>query len=237
MEIDEIIAASFKNTAVDSGFKFKMKRSGHSFFRKDYLCELFMDKKVIHLGCADHKELIDYKLANNTWVHKVITDVAQKCIGFDINEKAIEYIHSKGFLNVDCTDILKNKNESILSESWDYILLGEVLEHIDNPVNFLENIKNKYQSSIKNIVITVPNALRLLNFKYSLKNIEFINSDHRFWFTPYTIIKVVSEAGFIPVNIDMCLYYRPSRLSLIKRPFLKLFPLFCDNIILIARFT
>jgi hypothetical protein len=35
----------------------------------------------------------------------------------------------------------------------------------------------------------------MMNYK------EIINSDHRFWFTPYTISKVVASAGYYPERI------------------------------------
>ena len=31
--------------------------------------------------------------------------------------------------------------------------------------------------------------------------LEIINSDHRFWFTPYTITKVLVSAGYNPEKI------------------------------------
>lgn len=94
-------------------------------------------------------------------------------------------------------DILnEKKDEDILKNEWDYIVLGEILEHVDNPVEFLEKILKNYGKNIKNILITVPNILstgRILEIKKN--NGEMINSDHRYWFSPYTLLKVTERAG------------------------------------------
>lgn len=46
------------------------------------------------------------------------------------------------------------------------------------------------------LVVTVPNALRVQNGLNARHGCEIINSDHRFWFTPFTISKVLSRGGF-----------------------------------------
>jgi hypothetical protein len=33
-------------------------------------------KKVIHVGCVDHLPLVDKKIANGTWMHKMLDDKA-----------------------------------------------------------------------------------------------------------------------------------------------------------------
>ena len=81
-------------------------------------------------------------------------------------------------------------------EMWDYMILGELIEHVDNPVAFLRTIKQKFQGKVNKIIITVPNAFNILSAKYMKKNVECINSDHRYWFSPYTLLKVATLSGF-----------------------------------------
>ena len=47
-------------------------------------------------------------------------------------------------------------------------------------------------------VITVPNALCFTRKAVFMNGFERINTDHRYWFTPYTIAKVMYEAGIMP---------------------------------------
>lgn len=164
--------------------------------RLGYLENQVKGKRIIHLGCADHKEIIEYKIKNNLWLHARLTQSAEKCIGVDINQKLIDVIKNNyDYKNVICSDILGN-NSVLENESWDYILMGEVLEHIDNPVDFLKAVRNKFSRNLNSIILSVPNAFAYKNIKNAYHNIEEINSDHRYYFTPYTLAKILTIAGF-----------------------------------------
>jgi len=172
--------------------------------RIDFLVHLCNQKRIIHVGCTDHISLIDEKIRNNQWLHKLLTDVSSECIGVDINEESINYVHKLGYHNVIYGDITVSKLPEITSKNWDYLIMGEILEHVDNPVSFLKDIKNNYRESIDKIVITVPNILSLFYYNKMRKGFEFINTDHRYWFSPYTILKVIIQSGIIPTDISYC---------------------------------
>lgn len=155
------------------------------------------NKNVIHLGCADHLPLIDEKIKNGRWLHKLLTDNTKNCIGFDINQEAISYIQEKlNIKNVHYANILQD--EVILPEGvkWDYIILGELIEHVNNPVDFLSKIKEKFEGKVEKILITAPNVYNISTIKDIKNNRENINTDHRYWFSPYTLTKIVKESGF-----------------------------------------
>lgn len=110
--------------------------------------------------------------------------------------------------NVAYEDILEGEiHETITSDKWDAMIMGEILEHIDNPVHFLRCIHDRYKQYVNELVITVPNALSISNTLNSFKNIERVNSDHRYWFTPYTLNKILHLAGFIPLYHEFATYY------------------------------
>ncbi|CCB91936.1 putative uncharacterized protein [Waddlia chondrophila 2032/99] len=205
---------------------------------KDRLCkieELVQNKNVLHAGCVDHLPLIKEKIHSNRWLHKRLSLCASRCMGFDIDQPGIEFVKKLGYSNVIYHDLIKDKilPKEICEFEWDYMVLGELLEHINNPVLFLEELKNKYQAKVSKVIITVPNAFRISNFKFSLFNKELINSDHRYWFTPYTLAKIIVESGLIMEDmhfVEGCL----SRKSFFKNFLLKRKPLFCDTIVAIA---
>jgi len=99
-----------------------------------------------------------------------------------------------GYLN----DVFDN----ITSKNWDYVVFGEIIEHLDNPVNFLKVLKMKYGKNISKFIITVPNIYNKRQFINMMNYREVINSDHRFWFTPYTITKILVSAGYNPELIS-----------------------------------
>lgn len=166
--------------------------------RFDILTSLCQGKKVIHVGCVDHDiEAIERKLKKGTWLHKRLSDVAARCYGIDIQEQGIAYIRDQlGYSDAEAINILTQDSKALLEEQWDYLLLPEVLEHIGNPVDFLSALRNKLKGRVSTIIITVPHALYQGNCKRTSQGIERINSDHRFWFTAYTLSKLMVDAGY-----------------------------------------
>lgn len=61
----------------------------------------------------------------------------------------------------------------------------------------------------------------------TFKTIEVINTYHRFWFTPYTLFKIVSDAGY---KISKLGYFEHSRLS--QRELLKKYPAFRSTLVI-----
>ncbi|GAB1414763.1 methyltransferase domain-containing protein [Paludibacter sp.] len=180
----------------------KVKYSPNKFklqTRIDELVSRVSGKKIIHLGCADHLDLIDNKIKSGKWLHGIFLKNTNKCIGIDINQETITYLEDKYKIpDLHCIDVLKENDLTHIFQdiSWDYLVLGEIIEHVNNPVHFLENIHKKFKGSTSKILITAPNVFNIYNAKNINKNLEVINSDHRYWFSPYTLTKVIMESGF-----------------------------------------
>jgi len=166
-------------------------------------------KNVIHVGCLDHEPLVLKKIETNTWLHKRIDEVAAKQVGIDINRSGIEFVtKNTGFHNIYFEDVMSEKpaGEFIQRQKWDAMILGEVLEHVNDPVCFLKKIKEKYASLVKEVLVTVPNAFAWENFRLAIKHKECINSDHRAWFSVFTLAKNLAEAGYSNFSYDFVMY-------------------------------
>lgn len=226
-----------KKESIQPGYRFVFADKADTVLtRIKKLEKIVKGKRVIHLGCADHQALIPRKIKAGKWLHKKLTDVASRCVGIDIDQECITYIRDTlGYDNVYCSDLLHDALPIALDGHWDYILLGEVLEHIDNPVSFLQAIRTKLMHRVDNIIITVPNSLWLNNIISGLRHEEFINSDHRFWFSPYTLSKVASQGGFSPEELHFCMNGDIRAYAWWKRYILKHYPIFREDIILVAR--
>jgi len=206
--------------------------------RIEYLTTIATGKKVIHLGCVDHLPLVDQKIANNSWLHKLLHEKADRCLGIDINADGIDYMKKIGYEDCLAHNMIEDKPaQQILGEKWDYLILGELLEHIDNPVLFLSQIREKYGHVIDKVLITVPNGFRWVNIKKVFRNKEVINSDHRFWYTPYTLAKVCTNAGLEVEEFSFLLDYKMVWYSFITKTIYRLRPALLDNLSMIARFA
>lgn len=206
--------------------------------RIDILEKISAGKKIVHLGFCDHLPIVETKIAQNRWLHARLKAVAIRCAGVDIDAVAVEVIRSRyGVDDVASGDMTSHDILPIISsDHWDLLVVGEVLEHIDNPVQFLAQIRELYRVHIDRIVITVPNAFRAGNFLGALKGIETINSDHRFFFTPYTLTKVAHQAGLQSESLTFAQFSEVSGIKrLLKKFILGKAPLLSENLILVAR--
>jgi hypothetical protein len=203
MKLDPQILKFLKGDAFQTSLFVDIGKSKHRIIsREAAITEMIKNENVIHIGCSDHIPVIKQKINNNTWLHKLITDNANNCIGIDIDRDSIDFIKKEtGFQNVFHGDILSDNFEGINEINWDCVVFGEIVEHLDNPVNFLKVFKERYGDKVSKFIITVPSIYNLHQFKNMMNYLEIINSDHRFWFTPYTIAKVLVSAGYNPEKI------------------------------------
>ena len=205
----------------------------------DLLCEIAKDKKIVHLGCVDHNiSTINHKLKRNKWLHSRLCQSAQRCHGVDIEAEGIRYIKEQlGFNDTSCADIFSDQFKSIAEgDSWDYIFIPEVLEHLDDPSGFLQAIAEQYSITFKKMVLTVPNGISHDNWKLAKKGYEVINSDHRFWFSPFTLAKTIDTAGMVVERILMCRHGTINWRALRRNRFYKKHPLLRNDILCIAGF-
>jgi hypothetical protein len=173
--------------------------------RMSYLEERVRGSKVIHLGCVDHLPIIEAKLAADTWLHSRLSRSAARCLGVDINPEGIEYLRSRlGYSDLACADLTRDEVAEIRRERWDFLVMGEILEHLDDPVGFLSAVRERYGDNIGRVIVTVPNAFSVENFRAALRHREVINSDHRFWFTPYTLAMVLRRSGLTAGEFRFC---------------------------------
>lgn len=174
--------------------------------RTDVLVEAARGRRVLHVGFADHLPLIEQKRQRGEWIHDRITQVAEKAVGVDIDEGVVATLRAMGVRDVYAADLTAELEEpDLLGETFDVVILGEVLEHVGNPVAFLRAIRDNVGSPGQSIVVTVPNAWNIAALVSALRGAELVNTDHRFWFTPYTLAKVLTDAGYQVDHVDTCL--------------------------------
>ncbi|AMK78700.1 MULTISPECIES: hypothetical protein [Methylomonas] len=202
MMIENDVLSYLNGKKFSTGYRLKLDGKYPIKTRIDSIKELAKNKSVIHLGCCDHFEVIDDKIASNQWLQGIINDISTNSIGIDINQEAIKYLKDHyGYTNLIYADLLAEEVQEIKNQIWDLIFLGEIIEHLDNPILFLNSINSKYKNNIKKIAVTVPNIMSLAYGKQIYKLNELINSDHRYWFTPYTVLKVMHCAGIKPIEL------------------------------------
>jgi hypothetical protein len=217
--MDFLRGEKFSNSlSVDFGME---KHPGIS--REEAIIDIIKGKRIVHLGCSDHLEIIEEKIKNKKWLHKLLIENSERCIGIDIDRPSIDYLRNTlGIKDVFSGDIVTDEFPELSENKWDFVVFGELIEHLDNPVEFLKKFREKYAGNVTGFVITVPSVFT----KSHLKNIrigrELINSDHRFWFSPYTICKILVRAGFTPEIISYANLQPLVTVDLIVRKLMKI---------------
>ena len=242
MKIPDFLTPYLTGNKFSSGLTIRYDWSDDDYVyesRFQLLSRLVRGKKIIHVGCVDHDpSLVDHKIARGKWLHKILCDAAMRCMGVDINEEGIRYLKENlGYADAIRLDVTGQEIGPLLEEKWDYMLLPEVLEHIGNPVDFLSKIRSNLSSNVEWLLITVPNAFMRENCHLSAKGHEAINTDHRFWFTPYTLAKIVQDAGYSIERLWFCKSGPVRKRSFLRNWFYARRPMLRSNIVLLARFN
>lgn len=160
--------------------------SGAVIARNDLITDLVRDKHVLHVGCADHGPLIEAKRANGTYLHDLIANSAKTLTGVDVNESALAEMRRLGIAELYTPDTLP------ADRAFDLVVAPDVIEHVHDVNRFLRSVAG-YGAPV---LITTPNAMRLRNRR--LWKEEIVNTDHRYWFSPYTLAKSLVDAGLTP---------------------------------------
>jgi hypothetical protein len=200
---------------------FSKKKGSKVATREQIILDLCRGKKVLHLGCADHPKLIKQKLENERYLHKLLDSVCEQLVGLDVNSEALEAMRGFGFVNV------MTPAEFDHSAEFDLLLIPDVIEHLANVGDFLSHLR-MYKA--KHVVITTPNCYRLRNRLQF--NGELVNTDHRYWFSPYTLAKSLFEGGLVIEGLaftDSISWCHPLR-SLLKIRF----PLIRDGLLAVC---
>lgn len=202
--------------------------------RDEYLVDMAKDKNILHVGFVDHLPLIDEKIKKGNWLHKKLMNVSNLCYGVDINKEGIEYIQKRyKYDNLYSVDITSETiPKEILDIKFDYILIPDVIEHIGNPVSFLQAIRKRFMHNTESIILTTPNAFRWNNFINAFKHVEVINTDHRFWFTPFTLSKIVIDSGYTIKNLGYHEHGNLSRRQILRKMILNTLPAYRDTLII-----
>lgn len=197
------IARYLSGESFSDDLAFRPQIISHSQPRGDVLVQQVAGRRVLHVGFADHVPLIASRVADGSWLHARLSQSAAVCIGIDINPQAVATARGLGFDNVHALDIFASQAPVQLAE-WqiDLVLVPDVIEHLPDPAAFLRRLVQCLPTA--EFVVTVPNALSLRNAVHAMVGVEHINTDHRAWFSPFTLLKVLADAGLQATGLHAC---------------------------------
>jgi len=158
--------------------------------KESFIQQKCKNKNVLDLGCIRHDSSFS---TNPNWLHNKIKNVADKVIGVDYLEGEVAKLQNLGY-NIIYGDVTKPLN---LSETFDIIIAGDLIEHLSNFEGFFKNCE-KFLKKDGIIILSTPNPFYVGEFLYvALKNTYFVNPEHTCWIDPLTLSQLVKRFNFI----------------------------------------
>lgn len=159
-----------------------------------FVMDRVKDKDVLDLGCVMHKPE-NYK--SGFWLHKAIRKVAKSVTGLDRDAEGVAYLNDRGFnlIVADATDFE-------LGKSFDVLVAGDIIEHLNNVGNFLA-CAHKHLRDDGMLIVTTPTPFY---WRSMLKQILFgkvdPNTEHTCWFCWQTLKEIARRYDFEMVELE-----------------------------------
>lgn len=156
--------------------------------KDDFILSKCKGKKVLDVGCVGQNKFFTSPL----WVHGKIKKAAAELTGVDINTEATKELTELGYL------VLTPEQLTTSNETFDVIVMGDVIEHVDNIVEFL-NFYKKFLKEKGELIITTPNAF---NIRQSIAILLYgkpgINDEHTSTLDCYTMLELLKRCDLSP---------------------------------------
>lgn len=170
-------------------------------------------KNVLDIGCVDARPGSIRKY-DTTGLHKFVKRHANSLLGVDIDAEGVKEMQGKGY-NVVCA----NAENISLDQTFDCIVAGEIIEHVNNAGLFLTAM-GKHLNDDGVLIVTTPNAACISNFFRVLKrNTIKVHPDHTCWYDPITITQLIHR---FPLKVEKIVFTNKEKWYR-KRYFYKIF--------------
>ncbi len=160
-------------------------------------------RDVLDLGCVQHDPR-NYR--SRFWLHKAIREVARSVVGVDLYAEGVERLRSLGF-DVELADA----QDFDLGRRFDVIVVGDLIEHLDDLGGLLEScVRHMHPES--RLLVSTPNPWYWRNVLHALRGEVPNNPEHTCWLCPRTLRQLAARHGLAVVEVRFGSRYLRDRL-------------------------
>lgn len=176
-------------------------RDFDSIQRLDLIRQMCAGKRVLHLGCTNYPYTKD-AIGSDMLLHFELEKVTSELWGIDADSEGIEILQHHGSKNLVQGDLEALQNCE-LKGTFDVIVAGEVIEHLNNPGLFLNGIK-RFMDDSSELILTTVNAYCAMRFFYygargRRGKAEPVHPDHVAYYS-YSTLKLLAERHGLEVK-------------------------------------
>lgn len=158
-------------------------KKGQVRTKNDIIKNYCNGKVVLDIGSVGQ----DIDVSSEAWVYNTIAENAASLTGCDTNFAGIQKLKEKGIT-------ILQPNDLDVDTQYDVVTMFDVIEHVDNIVDFINFYKKFAERGL--IVITTPNPFNLRQFF----NILFfgnpsVNPEHTTWIDPMNFLEISKRAN------------------------------------------
>lgn len=202
--------------------------------KEELVLERCRGKRVLHVGACDSPYWRE-RIATGSFLHTKIAAVAATCVGVDIDGAAIDDLRETHEIG----GIQRCEPASIRSlglAPFDVVAAADVIEHVSNPGEFLEDLRELIRENGE-LLLTTANAYCLRRFVKILFGREANHPDHVAYYSYLTLKQLLTRAGLEIAEFYgyACEAPAPRKARIIDRLSLALSAYLSDGIALIAR--
>lgn len=152
-----------------------------------WLLDLVRGASCLDIGAVEHD--LSYT-EQPSWKHRMLKEVCSSVTGVDILEEPVKILNSRGY-DIRLCDATSDED---LGNRYDFVVLGDVIEHVENPVKLLR-FSSRHLKEGGKIIAKTPNPHYIDNFIKVMKNKPFVNFEHIAWYTPTMALELARRAG------------------------------------------
>ena len=162
----------------------RKSRSGYLDLFDDFIT----NRSVLDIGVVEHD--ISH-IETPTWKHKYVKERASHVLGIDIVPSGIEFLKQRGF-NVRLSDATSDED---LGERFERVVIGDVIEHVNNPVRLLQ-FAGRHLAPDGLVLVSTPNPYWIKHILTALmRGTVVTNVDHISWVSPSAALEIGRRAG------------------------------------------